>query len=597
MQKYLKWLEKNVQWFALGLGVLYLGYTVWNYLANPPLKVELAPGVVALPGDVDQIILDRAARKLEADINSTNAPKKTVTDVVQKYEARLGEQHTFLALNNAWGGSIYTPGAVDTTTIVTKPTIVKLPDPLPGARIAAMSTGMTVVEMPLNPAANAAAGAVAGGQAGAAAPPPPAPGVPAAQPALVRHDVGYNSVIATISRVALAKAFNDTLNKPGAPPDFFVTGFLQVQLLRQEQTANGQWGPAAIVAPLAIYSLPPCPGKDASVKDCMEYREWAKANQPLLTSPSFYPTAPDAPPWVPPALPNQGAAPGAAPQPGVPAPAVAPRSFNPARDTPTNAEERQQKEAYMRSMMQREMMSRRGYNRGGRYIPGRPFYPGRPPVPTPGSIPSPAPVPQAMPPQQFTPQPFAQNNPPTFFNPNSLTADITLLAHDATVQEGKTYRYAISYKLYNPLFQVSAPMITPGLEKQFALDGPDPAKDPAAWSKPIAIEPHTHLYATTVNANNPQKAVFDLFVWKGGHWHESKTTGLAPGDAINGAGRDANTGWTVVDVRKNPLKPTEAYVIVMDPKGVLQRRDVQSDEVNPEHQRLKAQVNAAAAAQ
>ena len=42
MPKIVQFLEKNVEWFALGLGALFLGWAAWTYLINPPVSKVVA---------------------------------------------------------------------------------------------------------------------------------------------------------------------------------------------------------------------------------------------------------------------------------------------------------------------------------------------------------------------------------------------------------------------------------------------------------------------------------------------------------------------------------------------------------------------------
>ncbi|HZL35583.1 MAG TPA: hypothetical protein VFC78_09760 [Tepidisphaeraceae bacterium] len=598
MQKYVAILERNVQWIAIALGALYLGYNVWAYVWSSPLQIEMAPGTVATPGTADKVIAEGPAWQLKKQINDKFTQSVEVPSVIEKYVARLDEkQQAFALLNIPWAATIYDFKPPTGKEITVPVTIVALPHPMPGAMPIAVSSGMTVIESPAPAGAGAPAAALPVGLAGAGA-----------QAALLRKDVNYNSVTAKIDVAALAKAFNQAYGKPGALPDWMYTGFVQVELLREERQANGQWTAPTVVPALPIYTMMPFPdAKTAGVKEYVEYKSWVEGNQPLLTQPAFYQTAPDAPPWeFPVANAPVNAGPAAGESAGQPR-----RIFNPATDTPQNEQERGQLQYYQNQQMaaqRRAAMAagRGGYGhglgrggppiRGGGY-PGRGGYP-RPPLPPPG-IGNPFARPVPIGPPRANMQGFGQVALAGFFNPNTLPQDINLLAHDTDVQEGKTYRYAFRYKLYNPVYQVSAQMIDPKIRDEFAISGPDPLKDPQLWTKPVSIEQHTHLYATNITVNATQsQATFDLFMWKDGRWHENTTTRLTPGDLITAAGgKEAITGWTVVDVRKDPVKTTENYVIVMDDKGVLQRRDVQSDQNNAEYQKLKAEAGAAAAAQ
>ena len=55
MEKVLKFLEKYVQWIALGLGGLFLLAMVYNYVLQDPVTVTLG-GKDVLPGEIDKEI-------------------------------------------------------------------------------------------------------------------------------------------------------------------------------------------------------------------------------------------------------------------------------------------------------------------------------------------------------------------------------------------------------------------------------------------------------------------------------------------------------------------------------------------------------------
>ncbi|MDB5302393.1 MAG: hypothetical protein JWO87_4056, partial [Phycisphaerales bacterium] len=240
---------------------------------------------------------------------------------------------------------------------------------------------------------------------------------------------------------------------------------------------------------------------------------------------------------------------------------------------------------------------------GSYYRPGGPGAPGSavPPVRTlPSGAPGPGQLPYAPPSESHYRRPdgvpFASgvnNGMAGRFAANNIIDDIQILAHDITVEQGKTYRYALSYKLVNPLFGFfdnNAPPAAPNLMNTFALASPPvEAKNEKVWGKPVAVEPRTKLWVTNVNVYGG-KATFDVFMWTDGRYHQQTVKDISPGDPIG------PSLWTVVDVRNDLRSKADSYVIVMDPKGNLFRRDAVSDKANPEHEKLKALATAAAAA-
>src|SRR4051794_33246418 len=57
MEKVMNILEKYAQWFALGIGALFLIYMVYAYVVNPPVTVKVDPtSGELLPGQVDPYV-------------------------------------------------------------------------------------------------------------------------------------------------------------------------------------------------------------------------------------------------------------------------------------------------------------------------------------------------------------------------------------------------------------------------------------------------------------------------------------------------------------------------------------------------------------
>ncbi|MDB5354901.1 MAG: hypothetical protein JWN24_1354 [Phycisphaerales bacterium] len=593
MQKFVKILEQHVQWFALGLGVIYLGWMVYSYVVTPPITVKLgSSGQLYTAATADEQIWNSQAKPLESEINNKEPISVKPKDMAGELYAKLREE-TFkpIMLATNIGGVPYRPEAGKELTPAAGPTVVMLPH-IPAAEFVAMSNSMTTVLIPA-PVPAPAAGAPAAAPAAAGA----------AQPAPTKRDMNYVSVLYKINKDALGQQFK-TAFANAKDPALLQTMFLEVEFYRQEQDANDatKWGNPVLLASLPLYELMKFPGDAALPNDPKKqepffaFMEWAGVNQEIIARPAFYDVSPDAPPWL---FPGE-----AAPEPvaGAGAPAAAPaRAFDPARDTPKTPEERQQWTAYHRSTMQ---------PRGGR--PGMP-YPGRPgaeryyrpggpngavpprPVGTPG-LPYPAP-PTGSPYRRPEGLPFAagQNNVTAGrFDANLLAGDIQILAHDINVEEGKTYRYALTYKLVNPLFGYfngnPVPPAEPALMNTFALASPRvDAMGEKAWTKPVTIESNTRLWVSNINVYGG-KASFDVFNYSSGRVHEQVCKDLLPGDPIG------PSNWSVVDVRSDMRSKSEGYVIVMDGKGNLFRRDAAADKVDPELVKLKAQAGAAAAA-
>src|SRR5580704_12761830 len=75
MQKIVRILEANVEWFALGLAVLYLGWMAYSYLMIDPVSKTLE-GTEVSPGNVDAFIDSHAAQRLRDAMNPDVEPPK-----------------------------------------------------------------------------------------------------------------------------------------------------------------------------------------------------------------------------------------------------------------------------------------------------------------------------------------------------------------------------------------------------------------------------------------------------------------------------------------------------------------------------------------
>ncbi|HWE02578.1 MAG TPA: hypothetical protein VG326_09230 [Tepidisphaeraceae bacterium] len=483
MDKVKNFLERHVQWLVLAIALLYVGYTVWNYIWLPPLAVNIGPVKTVKPGDVDETIDNAQVKPLLKEIDNKTVTAPKVTDVLSEFDDRLNERRTeIVRMNNLWDAPFADPGTHHLNQGGGAIVKVNVLPTLPPAVFKAQTIRRTVVM---------------------------APG---------RKDTAYWSGKFTIDSNALAQAVAAAFNKPGIPPNLFRTEFVQVELLREEQSPSGTWSAPLTIKPLAI--LQPLPADSAPLDEKFNFQHWMDQNQASIAHPPFLPTAPDVEPWL---------EPGAAP------PAV-------------------------------------GAGRGA----------GQPGASRPGG--NPAAV-GAEPPAA---NPDGQ---PGGFNAILQPADPTIIVHDTTIEEGKTYRYSVKYKLYNPLFN-NRVFATPDIAAQFAISGPDPiaAKDAVAWSGPAAIEPSTYVFATKINQFTGQ-AWFDVFEWKDGRWHWTKSLPvkpLTPGDPI--AGAEGVSKFVLVDVRKDMRNTEPSYAIAMDGNGMLQSRNARDDAADPKYATLKLQA-------
>ncbi|MDB5301772.1 MAG: hypothetical protein JWO87_3435, partial [Phycisphaerales bacterium] len=361
MQKVVKMLEQHVQWVALALGVIYLGWMVYSYVITPPVTVKLGTGPeLYTPGTADEAIWRLQGLPLEAEINSKEEIHVKPKDMAGELFAKLKEENakpTALATN--WPVHLrYRPESGTQVAPAAGPTIVSLPQ-VPAPVLVAVSNYVTTV---LSPAAGAAAAPVAGAPgAGAAA---PGAGAGAAPPTPIRKDINYVSCLYKIDKDALGKAFKDSFAKAGIPV-LFETMFLEVEFYREEQDpADGKWGQPVLMATLPIYELMKYPGDQVPANPALQvpyftFADWAAVNQEIIARPAFFETAPDAPAWL---FPGE-TPPEVAPMAGAGGPAVPP------------ARALEEKKRWMEA---HRPMQPRGTGRPGMPYPGRP---GMPPGP------------------------------------------------------------------------------------------------------------------------------------------------------------------------------------------------------------------------
>lgn len=498
MQKYLKILEKNVQWIALGLGGIYFLFMVWNYVINPPVSVKVGNKEL-YPDNIDEEIYTDKGKALELAMGRTDSISIPETNVLEPYLAKLDEKDAKATeLKIAFGG---TRGELitDSTGNEIKPTffIAKLPQ-LPPATYIDQSHSITTV---LLGAADESTNTN-----------------PNVQPVLSPQDTNWVSLKFQVNMLDVQKAFNDAF-KGTDLPRLFVTRFLQVELLRQEKIADGKWSDPVTVKTLPVQGVLAYPGDvvdpvGPARQAGYEFKNSAGKQVKFIITPTFPKVAEGAPVWFPPgqsAPEPKGAGAGrtaATPKPGAPVPAKPSPLF--AAPAAGNG------------------------NAVGDLGEGE-------------------------------------------INLASANGDQTILAHDLTAEDGKTYRYAVRYKIANPVWDSGKNLAAADLTKQFALVSPL-----SEWSKEINIESHTRLFVTNVNKQSG-RVTFDLFEWKDKQYHRSKVDASA-GDAIK--------DWTVVDVRQDNR---ESYILLLDGNGKLTRHSKRMDSDDPTYDKLKLAANEAAA--
>jgi hypothetical protein len=286
MQKVLAFLEKNVQWVAIGLGGIYMLFMVWTYVINNPAKVAI-PGAGDAhysPGDVDRIVYNGSADKLQREMDSS----RTVALPNPKYDQILND-----ILNPA-------PMPALAANWSTSPTTPQVIDPNNGLRVPNAPGQQPIQPIEVLPVASAPLDILwCFGRSNVTVPPQQPQvaagpnGVPVqpviAQPLQpgqgINVDKDWVTVQFRLPMQELAKQFEQAKIQTQ-----FRTCILQIELLRQEMDANGVWGKETVIAPLdslPIMQFPTPPNNNKGNQGA--YLAWAQQNPIAVTQPPFYP--------------------------------------------------------------------------------------------------------------------------------------------------------------------------------------------------------------------------------------------------------------------------------------------------------------------
>jgi hypothetical protein len=588
MNKVVAFLEKHVQWIALGLGGLYLGYMIWTFAIQTPVVVTGIAPTPLTPGEVDSYILRTAVTPLEGAMTSTNVPVMDVPNFIDQFKTDMDFSNfklfTFDPLVDSQVYKIQLQSMAKIQSTPDQP-ITALPT-LPPATFAATSMGRSNVQ-PF--------GAAAGNPA------PPAPDGNVVQPVAGAADKCWVTVGFKISPGDLAKAFKAV----HIPAWTEKTTVLQVQLFREEALPGGKWSDPVPMAPLNAQLLLPFPAQNDNVAQ-QSFVTWAQQHVSDILQPAFYQVN-KGDPWR---------APGQVLVVALPA-ALTP--LDPAKTYPLNVL-RQYPDDQRKSYFLAHNKLKPTQPRPAGRAPSAPAAPSGSPDGSPSTTgrlnPSftrlgaeifadlQVPLDDAMPPPGGGPNngPASASTlppavaalfpiPPGDFDPNAVTTDITGWAHDDTAQPGHTYRYMVQYTIKNPIFGAGNARINPALAAVFSIQSPL-----GQWSPPINVASTTNFFVYANSRPGAPTARFKVYKWQNGV-ERSKVFEVAPGDIIGGKDGDVdfNSGWTVVDLRfDDPHNPDSMTILVMDPTGILARRDYKTDQAKPERTALDQQVSAIA---
>lgn len=611
MKKIVDLLEQHVQWIAIGIGVLYLAFTIWSYVINNPVTTQVRGSTVDL-GTVDQTILDSAGRPLQQAIESTDTvpglskpPEISGQFAQQIQDGRAQYQNVsmkagFDAATQTGGDYNYQPieqvrGPVKHLPVPPTPVLVGV---LPGRAQVAVQPGMAPQP---NPANN---------------------GNPqnANGPAVV--DKNWVTVEGKITIAPLGAA----MIKEHIPGTMQLTEFLRLDLDRQELLANGTWGNDTIVQPPLYLGIPPMPA-DNNSSAAIQYANWAKSNVMLILQPPFYNVVKGTP-WY---LPSDTATAQALTNPG--GPVFDPKNLK--GPPPTTPEQKKARIDYLNSQEYRDYLKSQQHQapsgppggmppQGG--PPGGMFGPqgmaapssvddkavlaqyfGRPPIP--GTVPPPGmvgpgggpPPPPGM--EEGNPGPqLPQANASAAvqkanqelpqggqFDPSKQQGDISCWAFDDTVVPGHTYRYRIRYQVLNPVHNNATVAGSPEVLHSLAM-----ISQYSDWSSAVPVQESINFFVNS-GIGSGDKVNFKIYEWANGQT-SAVTESDGPGDVIGAEHANANgvnytTQWTVVAVRQDYLG--ENYVLLLNNStGQMIQRSYHSDDLSPVNRKLQHEVEA-----
>lgn len=629
MQKVVEFLEKHVQWVALGLGAIWVLLMAWQYVIIPPAEVEIGTASLTA-GEVDEYTVENAVAPLEEAMKPKEAPPMQVDNFASRWLERMDWQNV---------EPIRTAGLIGSQPVIPDASLVPRSVPQPGA-VAGIQPGTGGVA----PGVGAVPGVAAQATLPAPLPTPtvsdwrfgrstiiePPPVVAFGQPAppapLVAGEIDKDWVTQSfkVSLPAIADLFKQH-QVPAAPVG--MTAFLKVEMIRQELLPDGKWGNEKTLQPLNTgVARAPFPAPKAGIHQENAYLNWAVQNTGDIVQPAFYQTVLNkGDMWERPGQPlltaNAGAfnsaahvggrgdltdeqwqlvlkhrrersqllrqqrkqAPTRAPRRGggMEDPGMMEEGFAPVdADRPKFLQVRPQRPAYPsdmdpammeEGMMDGEFMMEEQFQQQaimGVGVPDLDYPAGQFDVATWWVAPP-------LPPGQVAP-------------PNQRPQEMSFWAHDDTVQPGKTYRYRARYFIKNPLYQQPAAVKNPAVAKEFALASPL-----SEWGPAIEVPALTNFFIA--NANLHQGRVrFDVYTWEKGVQHHTTVT-AGPGDVIaaNANGVNFATGHMVVEMRPD-LRSRDPVVYLASTTGQPVVRTQRGDQNHPVYKKLKEIIAAAA---
>jgi hypothetical protein len=608
MQKFMKILEQQVQWIALGLGVLWMLWTGYSYWVTPPDMGQVNKQSVA-PGDIDEEVLKsgpvqslESAHQNELPIPEGLLAKLAGTDrpqYVDNFKQLLAGSPAVAVGPSPFPASPFDP-IKGPQQGPGQAQLSDLPDPQGALTLEsakgggpAAQTGMSVVSRPNTDVPVLPQGAPGAGPQKTIT----NPLNPNAQPiAFADQEVTWITVSGMIDMKKLAASFQ----KANIPELQAFTALLRTELVRQEMQPNGNWVNDKVVPNLTNAFLPPWPPAGGQAE--VDYLTWATANTPLIVEPPFYEVL-RGQLWKTVVMqdPNEVSA-----QPQV-------VQFDPSKVLPGQVlslppdqlaiwrKWHQEQEAQQAQQHKSQAPAHSSPSGGGGAASGGARGDAGPSSrfgariilvgdhgdmggsrPRNGAADGPGPARTFVQPQGV---PFDTSHqqmaiPNGQFLPSQQVQDLEVWAHDETTVPDVIYRYKLRVYLKNPLFGTVNVAKNPADAKVFWIP-----METADWSKPI-VSPKKHEFFVInggTTFNGVQKVGIDYLDWQDGTWKLTSMT-LQPGDRVG------QTPWTIVDLRPAGGNEGDSRVLLINDDGQLITRFYKTDRIDAEYLNLKKLV-------
>jgi len=212
--------------------------------------------------------------------------------------------------------------------------------------------------------------------------------------------------------------------------------------------------------------------------------------------------------------------------------------------------------------------------------PAQPVQPPPPIPPAPGTVDAVVQLANPSAPAQLPVEPVTKLNPPAM-EPKS--PDLCIYIIDDTAQAGKTYRYSISYKALNPVWQ--KPPTRVSAKGQAWVDQFDLQSKVSSYSPQITVPTQTYFFCGSGPVANKSSFPFEVFTWTDGKWLKDLFN-ASIGDPIGGVdgGIDYSTGWTYADMRSLKAN-TQRLVTLVDQDGNISIRDAAQDSTSDDYKK------------